>query len=456
MNFIVIYSDTLRRDHLGCYGNDWISTPNLDKLARESLVFDRYYTGSFPTIPNRHDFLTGKYTFTYCDWCPLPREEIVLAQALGEAGYVSYMVVDTPHLIKDGYNYDRGFSGWEWIRGQENDRHMTDPVNVQLPCDPMKVRDVRRVISQYMRNISQRVHEEDYFAPKTMIEAMRWLERNHKHEKFLLYVDTFDPHEPWDPPQHYTDMYDPGYEGENVTYPMYGPCSYLTDAELKHVRALYAGEVTMVDRWVGKLLQKIDDLGLRDDTTIIFTTDHGFYFGDHGLIGKTTLIYQQVAHTPLFIRIPGRKPGRTNAFAQAADMMPTILELAGVDGPGGMHGKSLVPVLNGADRHRDFAVSSWSIIHPKADVEHETLNPYNWAELASKLKPSTITTDEWVLICGAGDVAPELYHLPSDPKQEKNVIDANRRIAEEIHRKYIGFLDEVGTDQAFVDRRRKL
>jgi arylsulfatase A-like enzyme len=95
---------------------------------------------------------------------------------------------------------------------------------------------------------------------------MRWLEENVECQPFFLYVDTFDPHEPWDPPQWYVDLYDPGYQGEEVIYPQYAPCDFLSEAEVKHCRALYAGEVTMVDAWVGKLLNRLDDLGLREDT----------------------------------------------------------------------------------------------------------------------------------------------------------------------------------------------
>jgi arylsulfatase A-like enzyme len=79
MNFILIISDTFRRDHLGCYGNTWIHTPNLDRFAAESVVFDRAYAASFPTVPNRRDVLTGRYTFTYSDWSPLPDSEVVIA-----------------------------------------------------------------------------------------------------------------------------------------------------------------------------------------------------------------------------------------------------------------------------------------------------------------------------------------------------------------------------------------
>ena len=122
MNIILIVCDTLRRDHLGCYGNDWISTPHIDRFASRSIIFNRAYAASFPTVPHRHDVMTGRYTFIESEWEPLPRDEVILAQELGKAGYCSMMVIDQPHIVENGYHYDRGFTGWEWIRGQETDR----------------------------------------------------------------------------------------------------------------------------------------------------------------------------------------------------------------------------------------------------------------------------------------------------------------------------------------------
>jgi len=460
MNFIIVISDTLRRDHLGCYGNEWISTPNMDRLAKESVIFDRAYTGSFPTIPNRRDLFTGRFTFTYSDWAPLPPDEVVLAQVLREAGYTTMFIADTPHLVKDGFHYDRGFSGWNWIRGQEGDRYMTDPIEVKLPCSPEKLRETAKTVTQYLRNVSQRQYEEDYFAPRTMSEAGRWLERNYKQEKFLLYVDTFDPHEPWDPPKWYADMYDPGYEGEELIYPpVYGPCNYLTAAELKHIRALYAGEVTMVDRWLGILLQKVEALGLLENTAIIFTTDHGFYFGEHGLIGKTRMLYEEVNHIPLMIRMPGKAGGERNLdFVQPADLMPTILELADVGIPNTVHGKSLVPLLKGTGPGaRNFAVSSWAIIHPPAGERVDFASQaYSWAKAARDTRPSTIVDSEWTLLFGAGDVEPELYHLPSDPQQRTNVFAKHPGEAKRLHSQFVRFLESVGTAEEYLKPRRTL
>lgn len=96
MNVVLIISDTFRRDHLGCYGNPWIHTPHLDRLAERSIVFDRYYAALLPTIPNRADVLSGKYSFAHGGWGPLPQNEKTLPQPLDGAGYTTMGIADTP------------------------------------------------------------------------------------------------------------------------------------------------------------------------------------------------------------------------------------------------------------------------------------------------------------------------------------------------------------------------
>jgi len=144
MNIILIVSDTLRYDHLGCNGNERIYTPHIDRFAERCVVFDRCYAASFPTMPMRADLLTGKWTFTYLGWAPLPREEVILPELLRRNGYLTTAVVDTPFFIRNGYHYDRGFVDFIWVRGQGPER-----------------RDLNY----------ERRYEEDYCAPRTMIAA---------------------------------------------------------------------------------------------------------------------------------------------------------------------------------------------------------------------------------------------------------------------------------------------
>ena len=434
MNIIQIVSDTFRRDFLGCYGNNWIHTEHLDKFARDSVIFDRAYIASFPTIPHRHDLFTGRYTFTYSTWAPLPKDEVILSQLLRQAGYVTMLIVDTYHMIRDAHYFDRGFDGWWWIRGQEHDRYMTNPPEVSEERQKALGR-------QYLQNVSLRRFEEDYFVAQTMTSAIKWLELNYdQHEKFFLHIDTFDPHEPWDPPRWYVEMYNPEWKGGDVPGGAYIPgierpaASELTEEQLNHLRALYAGEVTMVDRWIGRLLQKIDDLGLLEDTAIIFTTDHGTYIGEHNYVGKRPRLYEEVAHIPLIIRLPdslGAPSGRRDEIVQSPDIMPTILELAGVNIPPTVQGRSFLSVIRGESEGRDFAVSS--------------------ASLAGQRLPDwiTVTSKRWALLASQAEsgIKSELYDLSRDPGETRNLIEEESEVADELRSKMISLLRSLGTKE---------
>lgn len=437
MNFIVLMCDTLRRDHLGTYGAAEVHTPNLDRLASESVVFDQAYTCSFPTLPCRAEVFTGSLAFPRLEWGPLPADEPTLSEAFASQRYTCTLVSDNLQLCKAGYGYGRGFHSVIRIRGQSYDEFAPTSIPVTLPCDREKAADPKR-LEQYLRNVSYRQTEEDYFGPQVMSASMEWLERHHRRGNFFMWVDCFDPHEPWDPPQHYVDRYYPGYTGQRVIHPKYGPADLLTEEELKYVRALYRGEITMVDAWIGKLLDCVDRLGLRDNTTVVMLSDHGMYLGDRGLIGKMGgklpgekngpvgwAPYEELSAIPMMWRVPGLQPGRRTAFAHPGDISPTLLELGGLPVPPQFRAKSLAPVLRGeAESIRDHAVSSWSL------------------RGFSVRRPSVLRTREWTFAFWRGDLEPELYHRPSDPLERRNVYRENRGVARELHAKYLGFLRE--------------
>jgi arylsulfatase A-like enzyme len=465
VNFIVVISDTLRRDHLGCYGNEWISTPHVDRFAAASVLFENAYSASFPTVPHRRDVLTGRFTASYTPWAPLSSDEVVLPEVLKEGGYASMMVCDCPHILENGYHYDRGFDGFEWIRGQESDRWKTSPERPADPCDPAKIRNADGLRRLHRRNTAWWRHEADTFVARTMAEACRWLEENYRRERFFLYVDTFDPHEPWDAPQWYVDMYDPGYEGEEVDYPLYAPTDFLSEAELKHARALYAAEVTLVDRWVGRVLEKVADLGLLDDTMVLFTTDHGFLHGEHGIIGKSLIsperfayipLYEEINHIPLIVHVPGAGSGVRRGVVQPMDFMPTVLELAGLDVPDTVQGRSFAGLLQGeGDEHRDFAVSSPFI---GGDAVPATVTCGRWAGvLWSAPREGEEFVDKAVDGLAKTQAAGErradvLFDLAEDPAQQRDVADEHPDVLADLRRRLVGFWREIGTDAEQVKR----
>lgn len=469
LNCVFCVSDTFRRDNLTCYGNPHVHTPYLDRLAQLSQVFTRAYCGSFPTVPSRTDLFTGKWTFPHRDWSPLPREETVLAELLSHAGYTTMMIIDTPHLLNYGYHFDRGFTAFEWIRGQENDRYRTDPVQVEFPCSTVKLRGREHIVRQYLRNVADRRGEQDHFPALTISAAMRWLETNYQQQPFFLYLDLFDPHEPWDPPRHYTNLYDPNYEGEEIIYPQYWYWrEFLSEAELNHCRALYYGEVTMVDYWFGRLMARLESLNLLENTVVVFTADHGFYFGEHGILGKALFefregqhrfhrspIYDEVARIPLLIYLPGMKPATHDVFTGFVDLMPTILQLAGVEIPAQVQGNSLVPVMTGEKVDwRDFYVTSWAIVHAPGGTVSRAVD--GTERLVLSPRPSTIHESEWTLIYSVEEDEVELYHTANDPGQTLNVAKQHPEVARRLHQKLVQLLEECHTREEFLKPRRRL
>jgi arylsulfatase A-like enzyme len=459
-NFVLIVCDTFRRDHLGAYGNPWIRTPSLDRFAAESVVFDHHLISSFPTMPARADFLTGRFAFTFMGWEPLPVGLETLPGLLSRADYVTMGIVDTPFLVRNGYGYDRGFDDFIWVRGQGDDTRPHERSDDRLTW----------------------VSEADRLVARTMTEAERWLER-HYRERFFLYVDAWDPHEPWDAPDYYAALYKPDYDGRHI-YPLYGKWREhgLGEEDLETARATYRGEVTMVDRWVGRLLEKLDVLGLSDDTYVLFTSDHGFYFGEHGFFGKAewfhdpdaavapgadvpewlpeswlltigwSPLYQELTRVPLLVRGPGLEPGRRTALTAAPDVPATILDLAGVDASPALGGLSFRVALTDAQtEQRPFVVSSWPLYF--AEGELTTAVDSRPRRIASYM-PLTVTTRTRSLILGGGAEEPELYDLETDPAEETNVWPERPEEGAELARRAVEFLEECGTPERHLEPRR--
>ena len=451
MNVILLISDTVRYDYLGCCGNDWVRTPHLDALAARSMVFDRFYVGSFPTGPMRKDVHSGRFTFPYANWtAERPADEPALAELLSAAGYRTAYIGDTDN----SQQYLAGFEHSEIVSHEPS--NMADvPEEVPLPAEGRKLRFPRKYAMRIARWSHGWRDEADRRAPRTMLAAHRWLESTDAsgdRRPFFLWVDTFDPHEPWDPPQYYVDLYDPGYSGNVLMEPAYQPAGYATEREIRHMRCRYAAKLTMVDRWIGFLLEGLARMPMADDTAILFTSDHGFYHGEHGLIGKVGLdrdnvivgrwpLYDTMAHAPLLMAPARGGAGgrRSNAFCQGPDLTATILDLCGADRPGRMHRRSLVPIVNGrAESVRDLAVSSTTYVQD--------------AEVRS---PTSVRTDKWLYIYGGDEWPSELYDLEADPAESRNVIDEHAGAARQMHDRYIAFLESVECPKSSLEARRE-
>ena len=426
MNFVIIMNDTLRPDYLSAYGNDWVKTPNAEAFAKTAAVFDHAYVGSFPTIPNRTDLFTGRYGEPFHPWLPLAYDEVTLPQLMRENGYVTQLICDTPHLINGGHNFDYPFCAWDFIRGQEIDRHVMDSTPVHLPLtDPSKVdaMNTNRSTAQYWRNVRNREKEEDWATNQTCQAVVDWLQRNAEHEKFFLWVDAFDPHEPNVPPQHYIDLYDSGYDGDLFLMHVPDPTK-LTPAEVRNVTARYAATVTHVDQCLGRVLQTLDEVGLSDNTCVIWMSDHGTYLAEHGKILTKNCLYDEVARTVLMVRTPdGRAAGqRFDELVQPADFAPTLLDMASIEVPERMQGRSYLPLLEGQPCPvRDVAISAGAALNIKAHAirAHD---------------------GRWLLIDRPQPEERELYDTDADPGQLTNVVSDHPNVVSRLHEAVLEFL----------------
>ena len=435
MNVILVVLDSLRADHVGCYGNTWIKTPNFDAFAGENVLFEKAAPETLPTIQARRAMMTGNRLFPFRDWkptlgdnvispgwAPLRESDITLSEILNDAGSRTAFITDTYHMFKASMNFHRGFDEWRWIRGQEYDRYRSAPpsreIDIDHFIDPKLYGTYPHAkLLQYLSNTAFRKGEEDYFAPMVFSEGMRWLEENHDAEKYFLWLDVFDPHEPWDPPQEYRDIYDPGYEGREYIAGKAGdPLEYMTEKELNHTRALYAGEVTMVDTWFGKFIAKVKDLCLYDNSMIIVVSDHGHPLGEHGIIHKIAYaMYGTLMDIPLLIHYPeGTGAGkRISEFVYHHDVFSTILSFAGVQAPEEVDGEDIWPLVTGEGG-------------PKREYVTCGMEKYVW-----------VRDDHYVYISETDGANPQLFDLEIDPGQFNNIAPDHPDVVKEMMQKAV-------------------
>ncbi|MEM3041325.1 MAG: sulfatase-like hydrolase/transferase, partial [Nitrososphaerota archaeon] len=281
---------------------------------------------------------------------PLRFDVDTLPRRLAEAGYCTQLIHDTPHLINSGHNFDWPFHAWTFIRGAEVDRPWINDSKLGFPenwrLNPLfdfvdeGVLQGRRnyVIINYSRSNRKRKHHEDWNAAKLFLTASEWLKDNASRDNFFLWIDCFDPHEPWDVPPEFAVVYDkePDYDGRIdprcfAVHDLTRVPHDRVERVREHIKALYAAKVSWVDHWLGTFLDTLARTELIKNTAIILTADHGTNVGERNQFGKRFPVREQEGHIPLFIHVPGYGSGRSSVFVQPQDLFATILGIAGVE-----------------------------------------------------------------------------------------------------------------------------
>lgn len=424
MNVIGIMLDSFRQDHISFYnggqrvfeGIPACQTPNLDAFAQECIVFDNAYPEALPTIPVRTQLFTGQRTLPYRPWQPLTTEDISIADILRAEGYICSLISDCYHYRAPGMNFHRGFHAYHWVRGQEYDPWMSHPTerNVDDYVNEHYTNEWRGNVAQFLANTDNFKREEDWFPARVADQAIEWLKRNRAHPRIFTWIDSFDPHEPWDPPSRFDTYTDPNYRGKRLILPMGGQAQdWATPEEIRHIQGLYAGEAAFVDHCLGQLFQALKDLGYYDDSVIVLLADHGHPLGDHGKFLKgADRMYSELLKVPFMVRLPGGESARrTKSIVQFHDVLPTILDLLGMAGnTTSMHGQSFLPVLRGdRDTHRENMITGF---HEGAD--------------------RCIRDGTWSYIYRPAGEPDELYNLLEDPQERNNLIELCPEEAERL------------------------
>jgi arylsulfatase A-like enzyme len=346
--FVIL--DTLRRDYLEPYGNDWVRTPNIARLAERSVVCDNHWAGSLPCAPARREFMTGRYNFLERGWGPLePFDDLLPAQLRqGDQLVFSHLITDHYHYFYlGGEGHNTAFDTWQFERGQESDRWIS---RVDLPALPESLNWTHRPDRNSRQNALNRqaqCAEHEFSGPRCVEHAIRWLDDNQGSDNWFLQLELFDPHEPFYAPPRYLELYGDTWDGPLYDWPYYGDCTDTPEA-IAHIRKCYAALLTMTDHWLGRLWDKLDALDLWRDTLVVLTTDHGTMLGEHDYWMKIQPpVYNETAFLPLIVHLPGdqRAGARVTALTQTTDLMSTFLDYFGVPEPPHLHGTSLRPVF---------------------------------------------------------------------------------------------------------------
>jgi arylsulfatase A-like enzyme len=376
-NVLLISVDTLRPDHLGCYGYEPIETGNIDGIAEDGFLFTQAHACVPLTLPSHTSLLTGMSPISTGvrdnGAFVLPGNFVTLAEALKAEGYSTAAFVST-FVLDSRFGLDQGFDIYD-------DRMETSASATGF-----------------------------YFPERTAAHvnkpALDWLSK--AEEPFFAFVHYFDPHYPYTPPDGYDSMFATG-----------------SDDDLVGAIGAYDGEIAFADREVDVLLRFLERSGLDDETLVVVTADHGEGLMDHGHLKHGIHVYEEAVRVPLLFRLPGGTEGGKILAepVELLDLMPTILDLAGVEAGDDLQGRNLAGALRGTDR-----------LDPGRAVylHRRHYDPQTIGRIRVAGEKFGIRVGPWKYIEGEEGDSPELFHLIDDPQERVNLADSRPDVAEDL------------------------
>jgi len=397
-NVILIVVDTLRADHLSCYGYYRHTTPHIDDFSKESLLFKNAFSAAPWTSPSVASLFTSFYPFALdykANIRHLDNVFLTMAEIFKENDYETNGII-SHYLISNKLNFNQGFDTYD----QEN---LSGPDHVS----------------------SQSITE----------KAEAYLEE-HKDKNFFLFLHYFDPHEDYilhEDYNYYPDYNGPLYSGQSIYEEIRDLAPNLSLDDIEYLKALYDSEISYVDEYVGKLFDKLKKMDLYDSTLIILTSDHGEEFCERGnhWIGHTRTVYQELIHVPLIIKAPSKNNHKViEDYVGLIDVLPTTIKHIGLKIPRKLEMDGEIINLNSGKRKKNTAIAS------------ETRREAFW---------QSITMDGWKFMMDIKRNDKRLYDLLEDPEERNNLSKSNRKKTREFERLLQLWLNETSQKKIKYD-----
>jgi arylsulfatase A-like enzyme len=464
LNVLLIWTDQQRFDTLAAYGNNFIQAPTLNKLASQSVIFQRHYVAQAVCTPSRATVMTGLYPHQH--------------QCIVNNSLLNPQIRCLPELLSDP-SYRTGYIG-KWHLGDEifpqhgfeEWQATEDGYDVFFsPGHDQKQRSAYHhwlVEKGYKPDVTERNAFSRKYCTTLPIEhckpafiaekAVDFLQR-YRNESFILSCNYLEPHNPFNGPLN--GLHDPAALPlpDNCRDDLDGndPLRYRLNAEqsaskqradnfakLRETYAIYYGMISQVDRSVASILKAVDDLGLAENTIVVFTSDHGEMMGSHGMSGKT-FMFEESVRTPLMFCIPGVAGGRKISQPVCnVDIVPTVLELLGSKAGESLPGQSLVPLMQGKPPAEDHVFMEWNAqVGPDEDKPAKTkasaiATPEQVKAALAENTRAVVSPDGWKFCLSDADKG-QLYHLAADPGETTNLFsspphrDVVERLTKRIH-----------------------
>ncbi len=429
-NILILYTDQQRLDSLKCYGNDRAQTPNIDMLAEDGVLFNNYFTQSTVCTPSRMSFLTGRYCSALgvgTNGIPFPEDEVTLNQYLDPYGYHTAQIGKLhflPHARRDHRKPGPTYGFDTFILSDEPGCYDDAYIKWVERVAPDKVEKVWTALPPAAKkydlpaysDIPRGTHEPYIFPGDKDLthsafvasEVSNYIKtRQNLKEPFMAIGGFYAPHCPVNPPRDFVEK----FKQEDMPLPSLGPddswredLKDISEQKWQEIRAYYLALVSHVDDCVGKIIDTLKETGQYENTIIIFTSDHGEYLGDHGRVGKGMPGHDCIINVPFIMSYPEEISGgkEINNLIEGVDVVPTLLDYAGVQVPPKIQGKSFKNLLEGrTQEHKDYILCEQ--FSPDGDKK-------------------TVIRDEkykYFLNSSGKEI---LYDLQNDPEEKVNIV----------------------------------